>query len=67
MKKYQLPAFIVVCALVVLVAIARVLAAAHYLSDVSWGAAIILTLTFIANEVVMRVKPLQLKEDSLNI
>lgn len=67
MKKYQLPAFIVVCALVILVAVARVLAAAHYLSDVSWGAAIILTLTIIANEVVTRVKPLQLKEDSLNI
>ena len=56
-----------VCPLVVLVAIARVLAAAHYLSDVSWGVAIILTLTFIANEVVMRVKPLQLKEESLDI
>ena len=62
-KKYQLPAFICAGALVLLVAIARVLAAAHYLSDVSWGAFIMLTLTLIANEVVMRVKALQLKEE----
>ena len=63
LKKYQLPAFICAGALVLLVAIARILAAAHYLSDVSWGAFIMLTLTLIANEVVMRVKALQLKEE----
>ena len=62
-KKFQLPAFIVGCALVVLVAIARILAAAHFLSDVSWGATITLTLTLIANEVVMRIKALQLKKE----
>ena len=63
MKKYQMPAFYVASGLVLLVAFARILAAAHFLSDVSWGATIILTLTIIANEVVMRFKPLQLKEE----
>jgi membrane-associated phospholipid phosphatase len=62
-QKYQLPAFIVAGALTLLVAIARILAAAHYLSDVSWGATIMLTLSLIANEVVMRIKPLALKEE----
>ena len=60
-KKYQLPAFIASCALVLLVAFARILAAAHYLSDVSTGATITLTLTIIANEVVMRVKALHIE------
>ena len=59
-KKYQLPLFLGGCGLVLLVALARILAAAHFLSDVSWGAFIMLTLTFIANEVTMRIKPLQL-------
>ena len=62
-KKYQMPAFYCGCGLIVLVALARILAAAHFLSDVSWGATIMLSLTLIANEVVMRVKPLQLKEE----
>ena len=63
-KKYQLPAFICGCALVLLVAFARILAAAHFLSDVSWATTIILTLTIVANEVVIRIKKLQLKETS---
>lgn len=62
-EKYQLPLFLGGCGVVLLVALARILAAAHFLSDVSWGATIILTLTFIANEVVMRIKPLQIKEE----
>ena len=62
-KKIQMPAFYGACGLVVLVALARIMAAAHFLSDVSWGATIMLTLLIIANEVVMRVKPLQLKEE----
>ena len=61
-EKYQLPLFIGASVLVLLVAFARILAAAHYLSDVSFGATIILTLLLIANEVVMRIKPLQLEE-----
>lgn len=63
MAKYQLPVFCGACGLVVLVALARIMAAAHFLSDVSWGAFIILTLLFIANEVVMRIKALQLQEE----
>lgn len=62
-KKIQMPAFYGASGLVVLVAFARILAAAHFLSDVSMGATIMLTLLVIANEVVMRVKPLQLKEE----
>lgn len=62
MHKYQMPCFYVACALVLFVALARILAAAHFLSDVSWGAFVILTLLVIANEVVMRIKPLQLEE-----
>ena len=62
-EKYQMPAFYGACGLVLLVALARILAAAHYLSDVSFGAIIIITLTLIANEVVMRVKALQVKEE----
>ena len=61
-EKYQLQLFIASGALVMLVAFARILAAAHFLSDVSWGAFIILTLVLIVNEVIMRIKPLQLEE-----
>ena len=64
-KKVQMPAFYGACGLMLLVAFARILAAAHFLSDVSWGAFIMLTLLIIANEVVMRVKPLQLKEETV--
>ena len=61
-KKYQMPLFYGGCGLILLVAFARILAAAHFLSDVSTGATLMLTFTIIANEVVMRVKPLQLEE-----
>ena len=62
-EKYQLPLFLGGCGLVVLVALARILAAAHFLSDVSWGATIVIVLIIIANEVVMHIKALQLKEE----
>ena len=62
-EKYQLPLFLGGCGLVLLVALARILAAAHFLSDVSWGAFIMLTLIIIANEVIMRIKALQIKEE----
>ena len=61
-KKYQMPLFYGSCAFVALIAFARILAAAHFLSDVSTGATVILTLTLIANEVVMRIKALQIEE-----
>ena len=55
-KKFQRPLFIVSCCLIVVVAFARVLAAAHFLSDVSTGATIMILLLVIANEVVARIK-----------
>ena len=62
-KKLQMPLFYGGCALVLIVALARILAGAHYLSDVSTGATIMLTLLIITNEIVMRVKPLHLEEE----
>ena len=62
-EKYQLPVFLGSCALVLLVAFARILAAAHFLSDVSWGAFIVLILLFIANEVVTHIKALHVQEE----
>ena len=59
-ERYQLPLFLCGCGVVFLVALARILAGAHFLSDVSWGAVIVLTLTSLANEIVMRIKALQL-------
>ena len=61
-EKYQMPAFYIACGVTALVMFARILAAAHFLSDVSWGMTIVVTLTFIANEVVMRVKALHQDE-----
>ena len=62
-EKYQLPLFIGGCGLVVLVALARIMAAAHFLSDVSWGATIVITLVFIANEITAHIKALHIKEE----
>ena len=62
-EKYQLPLFIGGCGLVLLVALARILAAAHFLSDVSWGATIVITLVFIANEITAHIKALHIKEE----
>ena len=62
-EDYQVPAFILSCLLVILVALARILAAAHFLSDVSWGATIVITLLFIANEIISHINALQLKEE----
>ena len=60
-EKYQLPMFLCACFCVLLVALARIMAAAHFLSDVSWGAAILIGWLTITNEVITHVKPLQLK------
>ena len=65
-KKWQMPLFYAGCGLVLVVAFARILAAAHFLSDVSWGATIMISLLVITNEIVMRVKPLQLKKEENN-
>ena len=62
-KKYQLPLFIGACCFVVLVAFSRILAAAHYLSDVSMGATLTLTFATIANELLIKfVKPKKIEE-----
>lgn len=63
LEKYQMPAFYVACGITALVMFARILAAAHFLSDVSWGMSIVVALTVIANEVIMRVKSLHLEEE----
>ena len=63
-EKYHLWLFLGACAITLLVMFARILAAAHFLSDVSWGAGIIILLTLIANEVVMRIKALQIPEEA---
>lgn len=59
-KKFQLPLYICSFALIIIVAFARILAAAHFLSDVSTGAAIMVLFLIIANEVIIRLKFLQL-------
>ena len=61
-EKYQLPAFLIGCGCVLLVALARILAAAHYLSDVSWGATILIGWLTITNEIIAHIKALQLKK-----
>jgi membrane-associated phospholipid phosphatase len=62
LHQYQRSAFIIACACTALVMFARILAGAHYLSDVSWGASIVILLTFVANEVIMKIKPLKVEE-----
>ena len=64
-KKFQMPVFYGSCGLILLVAFARVLAAAHYLSDVSTGATIIIALLVVANEIIARVKPLHIEEQAV--
>ena len=63
-EKYQLLLFFCACGLILIVALARILAAAHFLSDVSFGAFFMIFLTTIANEVVMRIKALQIPEEA---
>ena len=56
-RKYQLPIFIGACVFVAIVGLGRIMAAAHYLSDVSMGATLTLIFTCIANEVLIKVLP----------
>ena len=60
-EKQQLTLFIAGCCFVLLVALARIMAAAHYLSDVSWGATIVISLLLVTNEIITHIKALQLK------
>lgn len=61
-EKYQLPLFFFGLCWTILVGFGRILAAAHFLSDISMGALITITLLFITNEVLMRIKAVQLEE-----
>ena len=61
-EKIQLPIFLGGCGLVLLVAVARIFAAAHFLSDVSMGATLMIGLLVITNEIIVHIKPLQLKK-----
>ena len=61
-EKLQLPLFLCGCGLILLVALARIMAAAHFLSDVSWGATILIGWLTITNEIITHIKPLQLKK-----
>lgn len=62
-EKIQYPLFVGAIAFTFLVAFCRILAGAHYLSDVSTGALLTVLFTFIANEIVMRRKALQLPQE----
>lgn len=62
LEKIQLGCFIGACCFAALIGFARILAAAHFLSDVSTGAFLTLLFTIIANEVVIHVKKLQPSE-----
>jgi hypothetical protein len=41
---------------------ARILAAAHFLSDVSWGMSIIVFLSCVLNEVLIQIKAVHMEE-----
>ena len=59
-RKVQIWSFVLAVAFAWFVAFARILAAAHYLSDVSFGMSVIALVTFIGNEVAIRMKSVQL-------
>ena len=58
-EKFQLPLYIAAVAFVILVAFCRILVAAHYLSDVSFGAALSVLSIIIINEILIRIKKVQ--------
>ena len=55
-RKYQVPCFYIAFAFTLFVAFSRILAAAHFLSDVSMAGILACLLSFIANEVIIRMK-----------
>ena len=60
-EEQQLTLFIAGCCFILLVALARIIAAAHFLSDVSWGATIMIVWLLITNEVIAHLKQLNSK------
>ena len=65
LRKAQIPLFIGATAFCLLLAFSRILAAAHFLTDVSSGLLISALLTLIANEIVIHVKPFHQDEAKL--
>ena len=63
LKKIQLPCFIAAGVLTVVVAFARIMAAAHFLSDVSMAASLMLGTTIVGNEIVMSAKVFKVYEE----
>ena len=55
-EKYQLPVFFAAFAFVMLAAFCSILVAAHYLSDVSFGAVLSIISLIIINEILIRIK-----------
>ena len=62
LQKAQMPLFIGAVTFCLLLAFGRILAAAHFLSDVSTGLFLGVLLTLIANEVIIRLKCLHKEE-----
>lgn len=61
-ENQQLTLFIAGCCFILLVALARIMAAAHFLSDVSWGATILIGWLTITNEIIAHIKFVQPKK-----
>lgn len=62
-EKFHLPLFYFAALWLVLVSISRIMAAAHYLSDVSMGSLIMLIFLFIGNEILINTKLIKKKEE----
>lgn len=58
LKKYQTPAIIFSICMILIMALGRILAAAHYLSDVSAGAFMLILFAIIAYEIIIHNKKL---------
>jgi len=58
LKKYQTPAIIFSICMILIMALGRILAAAHYLSDVSAGAFTLILFAIIAYEIIIHNKKL---------
>ena len=58
LKKYQTPAIIFSVSMMVIMALGRILAAAHYLSDVSTGAFLLVLFMIIGYEIIVHNKKL---------
>lgn len=62
LMKYKMPLFYIGLAYCSLISFTRILVGAHYLSDVCFGALLTLTLMWIAWEIVIKLKLIEIKE-----